>query len=129
MYVYVKCRNNKKRQIVYDVIEHCYDILIKNLDIDLTVKFKSKLDDNANAWCQQNSHNTYQIDVDSKLGLRTLIKTMCHEMVHVKQYVKGELIDHRYWRGKEYNFRQPWEIEAYNLETILFRSFLKKRQK
>jgi len=55
---------------------------------------------------------------------------VCHEMVHVKQYARGELYEssaqnkHR-WQGKWINkdpdyWDQPWEIEAHGRETGLF---------
>ena len=48
-------------------------------------------------------------------------------MVHVKQYIKGELqsgIGNQpsRWKGKEYDvsyFEAPWEQEAYELERVM----------
>jgi hypothetical protein len=53
-----------------------------------------------------------------------LFKTVCHEAVHITQYIKTDLIHLPYnkfaWKGSiiesmEYN-KRPWEIEAYNFE-------------
>lgn len=65
------------------------------------------------------------------------ISVLAHEMVHVKQYVKGELVDHgRYcsWHGKKYAaevdinseeyFFSPWEVEAYGMQVGLYRMYL-----
>ncbi len=55
--------------------------------------------------------------------------TLAHEMVHVKQLAKGILKSVKgvnYWHGKKYSKRtkyldQPWEIEAFSKQEIIFR--------
>jgi hypothetical protein len=55
--------------------------------------------------------------------------TLAHEMVHVKQLAKGILKSEKgvnYWNGKRYSKRtkylnQPWEIEAFSKQELLFR--------
>ena len=70
------------------------------------------------------------IRVDGGLRLRSFIQTIAHEMVHVKQYARGELYQgsriakHR-WQGKWLDknpdyWDQPWEIEAHGRECGLF---------
>jgi len=57
--------------------------------------------------------------------------TLAHEMVHVKQYLLGELsTDNGYleWHGepaKKYKkeSRPPWEVEAYALESELLKTW------
>ena len=65
--------------------------------------------------------------VDSGLDIERLVLTLAHEMVHVKQYARGQ-ITHRlggktyYWMGKKVRknyFEQPWELEAFSKERIL----------
>jgi len=65
------------------------------------------------------------------------IQDLFHELVHVKQYLKGELVDGtgQYYKfcGKRYRypkeddllgyFEQPYEIEAYGRERGLFKRF------
>lgn len=59
-----------------------------------------------------------------KMGL-----TLAHEMVHVKQLAKGKLKTVKgvsYWNGKRYNKKtkyldQPWEIEAFSKQELIFR--------
>jgi len=67
------------------------------------------------------------MNLDSGIGVERLITTLAHEMVHVKQYAKGQIKSSKscktnYWMGKnirkEY-FEQPWEIEAYSKERVL----------
>ena len=60
--------------------------------------------------------------------------TLAHEMVHVKQFAKGhfQMIDGKhYWMGKLVTKRtkyldQPWEIEAFSKQEILFRKAAEK---
>lgn len=67
------------------------------------------------------------------------IASLAHEMVHVKQYVKNELIDLvstdynvSIYKNKKYNLSkvnyhdQPWEIEAYGRTPGLIREYFKK---
>ena len=56
---------------------------------------------------------------------KQLKQIICHEMVHVKQGVRGELtnkLGFQYWKGrkceKDY-WEQPWEKEAYRLQDKL----------
>lgn len=127
MFVYVDSVDKQQEKLAFDVASHCYKELIDGYEVDILISVKSDLDENANGWCQQNSNTDYEIEIESNLDNECFIKTLCHEMVHVKQGVKGELNSGATWRGKEYNNEQPWEIEAYRLEKKLSYSFLQKR--
>ena len=58
-----------------------------------------------------------------------IAKTLAHELVHAKQFIRGEINDRNYIykRGphkidcsKTPYSKQPWEIEAYELQEELF---------
>lgn len=77
----------------------------------------------------------FSILVNQDLHKRLMLQTLAHEMVHVKQYRKGELSeymnhDKAKWLGKQINldevnyFEQPWEIEANGRELSLYYQFL-----
>ena len=61
------------------------------------------------------------------------LKTIAHEMVHVKQYVRNELNDEmNTWKGRyvdsdaiDYN-DQPWEVEANQLGNELYEQYANK---
>lgn len=61
-----------------------------------------------------------------KLGFCEMMMTLAHEMVHAKQFLRGELISEGQWswKGKAANnYRyenMPWEREAYRLEKSLY---------
>jgi hypothetical protein len=65
--------------------------------------------------------------VDSGLDMERLVLTLAHEMVHVKQYARGQIkhkLGHktRYWMGKPIRkqyYDQPWEVEAFSKERVL----------
>jgi hypothetical protein len=77
-----------------------------------------------------------------------IIKTLAHEMVHVKQYAKNELGKQlrvsrggglkitTEWQGKVWNpkrkedayFDAPWEIEAYGREVGLYAKWIQYKK-
>ena len=67
--------------------------------------------------------------LDSALDSEFLISTLCHEMVHVKQFALGQTqVKYRgekptiYWMGKRVRavyWDQPWEQEAWRRERVL----------
>ena len=77
----------------------------------------------------------FLIQIHPGIGARNIFETLAHEMVHVKQYVNGELNDTMTnWRGKKVNsdnieyWSQPWEIEAYGIQAGLFTKFAKREE-
>ena len=70
--------------------------------------------------------------------LSQALRTLFHEMTHVKQYMCGELFDYAngdvkhqgrvYEHGYEY-WDSPWEIEAYGMSESLYHQFYQKHHK
>ena len=70
---------------------------------------------------------------DEKVTNETF-RVLGHELVHVKQYVVGDLsikAKGMYWKGVKTNvnslkdyFKSPWEVEAYGLEQYLLMNSL-----
>ena len=62
----------------------------------------------------------YRLTYHSKAGAANILSILCHEMIHLKQYDKGELKlvkGGAIWKGQFYGketpyFDRPWEIEA-----------------
>ncbi|WP_277486789.1 hypothetical protein [Catalinimonas alkaloidigena] len=73
--------------------------------------------------------NVFVVRVDARLNEKMQRLVLAHEMIHVKQYVKGELevLDENevFWNGRKYyggNFnsrKTPWESEAYHYDRQL----------
>lgn len=61
---------------------------------------------------------------------RGVLRTVFHEMTHVKQFFYGELdLDRSIprWKGKKCGAdykNQPWEQEAHEMEVVLLKEFL-----
>jgi hypothetical protein len=78
-----------------------------------------------------NKQFVINLEWNNKLGKRVL-QCLAHEMVHVKQYAKGELKFHEkgnlvtfqreQYQGDEY-WESLWEIEAYGREVGLYQKF------
>lgn len=74
-------------------------------------------------------HGEYLVFLSPKLKTSELIQTLAHEMVHIKQYAKGQLRVKNLgvsWRGKMYKYSEdrgyhtrPWEIEAMKREVLI----------
>jgi hypothetical protein len=76
------------------------------------------------------------IDIALELDDTTFAQTLAHEMVHVKQYAKGEMVHYSRdfhsmkWQKQRINTLEldywdlPWEIEAHGREQGLFYQFL-----
>lgn len=80
-----------------------------------------------------------EIVVARGMSERDLIETIAHEMVHAKQYIRGELCPETTnftWMGQEFQEHEthlisledyknlPWEKEAFEVEKIIMEKFL-----
>lgn len=62
----------------------------------------------------------YRLTLHSRIGMASLCSIVCHELIHLKQYEKGELklvSGGAMWKGKFYEketpyMERPWEKEA-----------------
>ena len=60
-------------------------------------------------------------------NFHNIVQTFCHEMVHVKQFLRKELsANGMKWKGQPFSmnanpFDEPFEIEAYTLEKVLYK--------
>jgi hypothetical protein len=72
----------------------------------------------------------FLIEMNPIIGGRNILKSLAHEMVHIKQYAYSETNDTlTRWKGTYVKedmdyWIQPWEIEAYGMEAGLFRKFV-----
>jgi hypothetical protein len=72
----------------------------------------------------------FTLHIKNDLCEKETIKTIAHEMVHVKQYAYLELNESMtMWRGKHIDTNKinysnlPWEIEAFHLSNILMENY------
>ena len=96
------------------------------LDIKLTKGMKQK--EKAYGFCHIVDDNIskprefmIELDASMKYSFDQILTWLAHEMVHLKQFVRGELCD--YETGRVHYNDQPWEKEAYRLESKLYEEF------
>jgi hypothetical protein len=102
-----------------------------NYNKDIPVEFEAETN-----WMDKNVFPK-QFEISLCKGVknfRKILQTLAHEMVHVKQFAKGEIYDHKYrrtfkWGKRHFNIDKedywdlPWEIEAYGRELGLYIKF------
>lgn len=72
----------------------------------------------------------FHVQIMTRAGKRRKQLTiLAHEMIHLKQMVRGELVlDERRrlaWRGGKSDRGEAWEEEAYGMEAELFREYVR----
>ena len=92
----------------------------------VTVEFKTVLPNYAQGLCEGDTdYATIQIGKSDQTFLEQM-QALAHEMVHARQFLRGELSAEGVWKWKGRNAdnyaytNQPWEKEAYRLERELF---------
>jgi len=123
-------RNKDTREFVGMVVKFFeQELKLKNSSwtVDVRTKRGMRLEDGTRGCVTYVAPKYLVMVLDSGLDLERLVLTIAHEMVHVKQYARGQ-IKHklgqktRYWMGKPVRksyYNQPWELEAFSKERIL----------
>lgn len=116
----------KEREIAEHTVYFCINKLMPRVrSLDIEVKL-TKCD--AYGYClNTDNRKTFELEIRKGLSIYDLISTICHEMVHVKQYFRKELSDaglRKKWKSKTVSEKveyedQPWEKEAFKLEEEL----------
>lgn len=136
----VKGGCKRDRALAEDVVWFCLERLLpRHRALDITVTLKKTFEDGAWGLCYggEDDRDMY-IDIDHRLyrelGWEDFVDTLCHEMVHVKQSVRGELKEYfrphykRVWMCRDGKYRdydnipyerQPWEVEAHRMAPVL----------
>lgn len=138
--------NETQRGLVLQAVEtFTKKLLPDSVDLDITVELVRDLYKKEGAKGDmlvedddEEIPNEFHIRLDSAMHNQALLRALAHEMVHVKQYVYGELRDVAnkmvVWKGKKHicdgytYWDQPWEIEAYGRETGLVEHFVRYRR-
>jgi len=89
----------------------------------------------ANGFALRTDKRQAQIGLYSRLSGLQMLCTLAHEMVHIKQFVRGHYKSEKSRNGKFKKFwlgeqvlakyeKQPWEVEAYKRQDDLLRCLL-----
>jgi hypothetical protein len=102
----------------------------RKYDIFINLKRNLIRDEECYGYMESLSTKSFVITLDSSLPIDTLLETLAHEMVHVKQWFRGELAEPKpgvfKWHGEPVDVDQinytnlPWEREAEELQSIIF---------
>lgn len=121
-----------KRTTAEMVVNFCIQRLMPRMKtLDICVELSNDME-HADGYCLAVNPREFVIEIDSRLKGDDFITALTHEMVHVKQYARGETKDinmfSKSWKGAEYismystvdeYMELPWEKEAYELQEVL----------
>lgn len=138
MKVYIRKKNFKlsRKELLYASKWMLHQLLSPKLCKNIVIIIHNKKDDETRGTTQcikvhDNKARTFKICIDPDLSRKNQLQTLAHELVHVKQYAKGELswkeVNNRVkWNrelideSKTNYFDLPWEIEAFGREYGLY---------
>lgn len=147
MNITIKGGSVTQKKYTKSIVEFCVKKMMPRINnLDITVRLKNIKED-AYGYCHADPEGgaerldrprEFELEIHNKMKLRKLLLTVAHEMVHVKQYARGELYQgtriakHR-WQGKWVSnnldyWDQPWEIEAAGREVGLFVQWAEKNK-
>jgi hypothetical protein len=119
------------------------ELLGERLSSNIFVKIKFNDDILSNGYyglcsidCQKQFPRSFEISIDSNLSQKLTLIVLAHELVHIKQYARGELKDlskpnkvkflgELYDESKMSYSSYPWEKEARKSELKLYNRFKK----
>ncbi len=124
--------NKTQREICENVVSHMISELLPRFrTLDITVNLVT-IKSEAIGFCMEEDKNQFEIELDKKLSIKDMVTALCHEMVHVKQFAKKEMVDGiktgvPIWKSKKISLNTnywdlPWEKEAYRMEKKLANS-------
>ena len=157
---YITCDGGTKfqRDLAVRIVEFCiWELMPRHRTLDLDIQLKPTIfEQHSEAICYPTGEDyrprDFCLEIDSRIWRRNskrwkrrgarddFITTVAHEMVHVYQWVSGNLRDklsnspslggyRQYWKGKDYtdiSYRKlPYEKEAYRMQEQLLRKFKK----
>ena len=97
-----------------------------NVNPTVEINFRLMSNDENYGYCTELEDSEYEVDIKRTLNMRTMLMTLAHEMVHVKQYELGELTQDNE-AGIDY-WDKPSEIEAMGREAGLFIRWAEKER-
>jgi hypothetical protein len=106
------------------IISFCWEFHSLPEDLNLDIEFDNDLELPYHGYGDI-EENVAVIAINSCISSNDMIKTVIHEIVHIKQIYNGELLlgeDKKLstWYGNVYdvNYHElPWEVEAYEMEN------------
>lgn len=132
--IVTNCRNPKLEQELISAAKfYTKELLTKKMykHVFLEIVIKNNIKDLGN--CCITFYNDwykareFEIELKTTRSRKKMLQTLAHEIVHLKQFAKGELNSaNDKWRGQSIDcdvvsyHDLPWEVEASSLEYILY---------
>lgn len=112
--------SNRKVTLVEDIVYYCIHQLMPRMKT-LMISVEFEKEKQGYGYCLAVDKREFELTINKSLKGDELIKTVCHEMVHVKQYARGELkvndeLDYKTYEEYE---NQWYEKEAFEMEKEL----------
>ena len=138
-----RSNNQELKDLVKQGAEFYGEVLLgkrmaKNIYLDIKLTNDLKKKEKAYGYCHiiddslsRPREFMIELDASMKYSFDQILTWLAHEMVHLKQFVRGELFDYEngrvQWKsrtfGRVHYTDQPWEKEAYRLEEELYEMF------
>lgn len=122
-FVSVSGGNKFQRDIAHKVIAFMIKKLMPRMrTLDINVELVTIKSDAIGFAMMTDDHRTFEVEIDKSINLTEFVTTLCHEMIHVRQYARKEIngVD-LCWKGRNIKkgtdyWNYPWEKEAYRLQ-------------
>ena len=109
--IFCNHKNKQIEQFIHDCFNHYFDGRVKR-QIDVDVIFKNRLEGSAAGWCTGDTDEVL-IEIDNTYKGIELFRNIAHEIVHAKQFLRGEDTD-----------TETMEQEAMETENELVKLYL-----
>ena len=119
----------KKKAKVLEYTQNILEYLLPRVrrEVDIHIDIVNEIQDTDWMACCYGDKDEVYIEIKRLYNLDEMLQNLAHELVHAKQYIKGQLDpDLETWQRKAYKLpyrQQPWEVEAYKLEKELYGKF------
>lgn len=120
---------NKPKKISNSLMDKMVTFASDFLQVDgeLEIYFDGEFNNGCCGYVEYESDDELIMYINPQLNKKDIVTTFFHEMVHVKQYLHGELKSGigksaSRWKGKKYDmsyYESPWEVEAYEYEKVM----------
>ena len=118
----------KKRikEYINNILYFYLPTIRRNVHIEITIS--NTCDDDLYGACWGDKRSIEITLARKDLTLDQMMHNLAHELIHAKQYLKGELSSYKHmWKGKDYSecsyLTLPWEQEAYANEEKLYKFY------
>jgi hypothetical protein len=121
-----------RRKLAEAVCHFCISQMlprIRTMDIMIDLMPTDEFEEGIKGYCFALGSREFKMEICNNQTEDEFIKSICHEMVHIKQFIREEFVEEvmDYETIAEY-FNQPSEKEAYRMEEELYKEWLQVKR-